>query len=331
MRGNELLRLQKLRVGFTLGGTTHEVLHGLDLTVHRGEAIGLVGESGSGKSVAALSVLQLLGRNGAITGGEILFDDVDLAKLPMNEIRRLRGKEISMIFQDPSMALNPAFTVGTQMRDVIKAHRNLVGPQIDKEAMEVLERVGFADPPRVMRSYSHELSGGMRQRAMIAMAIACKPRLVLADEPTTALDVTVQAQIVELLRGLVKEMDLALVFITHNLDLMAELCDRAVVLYQGRVMESGNTVALFEQPAHPYTQLLFDSIPRLEQAQVPAVAGKSSKGGPGWQQANGTTSPGCPFAPRCPRADNQCGKSRPQLVSTGRTDAACWHAMEQSS
>ena len=328
MNESALLELKDLRVGFRRDGVVRDVLHGLNLTVHRGEAVGLVGESGSGKSVAALSILRLLGRDGVITGGEILLDGTDLTQLSTPDIRKMRGKDVSMIFQDPSTALNPAFTVGTQLRDVIKAHRDLVGPQIEKEALEVLERVGFTDLPRVVRSYSHELSGGMRQRAMIAMAIACKPRLVLADEPTTALDVTVQAQIVELLRRLVKELDLALVFITHNLDLMAELCDRAVVLYQGRVMESGPTVDLFERPSHPYTQLLFDSIPRLEQLQEGAGAARPSRAVPAWKQASGVANTGCAFAPRCAWSQDQCHNDLPALATNGQREVACWRAKE---
>ncbi|HSV50520.1 MAG TPA: ABC transporter ATP-binding protein [Burkholderiaceae bacterium] len=259
-----LLQLQGLRVGFNQGATTHEVLHGLDLCIRRGEAVGLVGESGSGKSVTALAVMGLLGRHGTVTGGRILLEGCDLTQLPESEMRAVRGKEISMIFQDPTTALNPAFTIGTQLLDVIHAHRKLRAPAARKEALEVLDQVGFKEPARVLRSYPHELSGGMKQRAMIAMAVSCRPRVVLADEPTTALDVTVQAQIVELLRRLVKELDLGLLFITHNLDLMAELCGHAAVLYRGDVVETGSAEDLFERPSHAYTRMLFESIPRLE-------------------------------------------------------------------
>ncbi|HSV54993.1 MAG TPA: ABC transporter ATP-binding protein [Burkholderiaceae bacterium] len=261
---NALLEIKGLRVGFRQGGTTRDVLNGLDLRIERGKAVGLVGESGSGKSVTALAVMGLLGRHGAVTGGRILFEGRDIARLPEPEMRAVRGKEISMIFQDPTTALNPAFTIGTQLLDVILAHRSVRAAQARKDALEVLDQVGFREPARVLRSYPHELSGGMRQRAMIAMAVACRPRVVLADEPTTALDVTVQAQIVELLRRLVKELDLGLLFITHNLDLMSELCGEAVVLYRGDVVEVGSAQDLFERPSHAYTRMLFESIPRLE-------------------------------------------------------------------
>ncbi|MDE1009536.1 MAG: ABC transporter ATP-binding protein [Paraburkholderia fungorum] len=258
-----LLSIENLRVAFGSGKTQTEVLHGLDLQVGRGEAVGLVGESGSGKSVASLAVLGLLGNAGRISGGRIVLDGEDLSHASEARMRALRGRRISMIFQDPATALNPAFTIGAQLADVIRAHRALRGRAIRDEVHAVLARVGFKDPRATERAYPHELSGGMKQRAMIAAAIVCEPALLLADEPTTALDVTVQAQIVELLRTLVDEMDLGLVFITHNLDLMAELCSRAVVLKQGYVVEAGPVEDIFLRPSHDYTRHLIASIPRL--------------------------------------------------------------------
>ncbi|MGF6767734.1 ABC-type dipeptide/oligopeptide/nickel transport system ATPase component [Paraburkholderia sp. GAS199] len=258
-----LLSIENLRVSFGSGKTQTEVLHGLDLQVGRGDAVGLVGESGSGKSVASLAVLGLLGNAGRISGGRIVLDGEDLGRASEARMRALRGRRISMIFQDPATALNPAFTIGAQLADVIRAHRPLRGSAIRDEVHAVLARVGFKDPRITARAYPHELSGGMKQRAMIAAAIVCEPALLLADEPTTALDVTVQAQIVELLRKLVSEMDLGLVFITHNLDLVAELCSRAVVLKQGDVVEAGPVEDIFLRPAHDYTRHLIASIPRL--------------------------------------------------------------------
>ncbi|MFM0550866.1 ABC transporter ATP-binding protein [Paraburkholderia sediminicola] len=258
-----LLSIENLHVTFGSGKTRTEVLHGLDLQVGRGEAVGLVGESGSGKSVASLAVLGLLGNAGRISGGRIVLDGEDLGRACEARMRALRGRRISMIFQDPATALNPAFTIGAQLADVIRAHRPLRGRAIRDEVHAVLARVGFKDPRTTERAYPHELSGGMKQRAMIAAAIVCEPALLLADEPTTALDVTVQAQIVELLRTLVDEMDLGLVFITHNLDLMAELCSRAVVLKQGYVVEAGPVEDIFLRPSHDYTRHLIASIPRL--------------------------------------------------------------------
>ncbi|WP_175755435.1 ATP-binding cassette domain-containing protein [Burkholderia cepacia] len=258
-----LLSIEDLRVVYGAGRAATEVLHGLDLRVSAGEAVGLVGESGSGKSVASLAVLGLLGNGGRVSGGRILFEGEDLAHAKESRMRALRGSRLSMIFQDPATALNPAFTVGTQLADVIRAHRSLRGETLRDAIESVLERVGFRDPRRTAKAYPHELSGGMKQRAMIAAAIVCEPSLLIADEPTTALDVTVQAQIVELLRTLVDDLRIGLVFITHNLDLMAELCSRAVVLKQGNVVEHGDVESIFLRPTHPYTRQLIDSIPRL--------------------------------------------------------------------
>ncbi|MET3552788.1 ABC transporter ATP-binding protein [Burkholderia sp. 567] len=258
-----LLSVEDLRVAYGAGHAATEVLHGLDFQVSAGEAIGLVGESGSGKSVASLAVLGLLGNGGRVSGGRILFEGEDLAHAKESRMRALRGSRLSMIFQDPATALNPAFTIGTQLADVIRAHRSLSGKALLDAIESVLERVGFRDPRRTAKAYPHELSGGMKQRAMIAAAIVCEPSLLIADEPTTALDVTVQAQIVELLRTLVDDLRIGLVFITHNLDLMAELCSRAVVLKQGNVVEHGDVQSIFLRPTHPYTRQLIDSIPRL--------------------------------------------------------------------
>ncbi|WP_322103150.1 ABC transporter ATP-binding protein [Paraburkholderia sp. J41] len=276
-----LLSVEDLRVAYGEGRAATEVLHGLDFQVSAGEAVGLVGESGSGKSVASLAVLGLLGSGGRVSGGRILFEGEDLAHAKESRLRALRGSRLSMIFQDPATALNPAFTIGTQLADVIRAHRPLRGEALRDEIESVLERVGFRDPRRTAKAYPHELSGGMKQRAMIAAAIVCEPSLLIADEPTTALDVTVQAQIVELLRTLVDELRIGLVFITHNLDLMAELCSRAVVLKQGNVVEHGDVESIFLRPAHPYTRQLIDSIPRL-----PASGPAHHETGPGAGHVN---------------------------------------------
>ncbi|BEU28097.1 ABC transporter ATP-binding protein [Paraburkholderia sp. 22B1P] len=273
---NILLSVEGLRVSYGTGRAATEVLHGLDFTVSAGEAVGLVGESGSGKSVASLAVLGLLGSGGHVSGGRIMFEGEDLARAKESRMRALRGRRVSMIFQDPATALNPAFTIGSQLADVIRAHRSLRGGALGDEIESVLQRVGFREPRRAAKSYPHELSGGMKQRAMIAAAIVCEPSLLIADEPTTALDVTVQAQIVGLLRKLVDELHIGLVFITHNLDLMAELCTRAVVLKQGNVVEHGDVESIFLRPSHPYTQQLIDSIPRL-----PNVSARSTESGRG--------------------------------------------------
>jgi ABC-type dipeptide/oligopeptide/nickel transport system ATPase component len=237
-----LLSIEDLRVTFGTGDAQTEVLHGLNLRVGRGEAVGLVGESGSGKSVASLAVLGLLGHAGRVSGGRILLDGEDLTRVPEARMRALRGRRVSMIFQDPATALNPAFTIGAQLTDVIRAHRPLRGRAIQDEVHAVLSRVGFKDPGSTARAYPHELSGGMKQRAMIAAAVVCEPAL---------------------LKKLVGEMELGLVFITHNLDLMAELCTRAVVLKQGELVEEGKVDDIFLRPSHEYTRHLIASIPRL--------------------------------------------------------------------
>ena len=264
-----LLSIKKLRVAFGSRQAETEVLHGLTMEINRGEAVGLVGESGSGKSVASLAILGLLGDAGRVSGGEILFQGENIVALPEARRRALRGSKISMIFQDPATALNPAFTIGAQLRDVIRAHKALRGKRLNDAVYSILDRVGFKNPMQTARAYPHELSGGMKQRAMIAAAIVCEPALLIADEPTTALDVTVQAQIVALLRSLVLDLNMGLIFITHNLDLMSELCSSAIVLKQGDIVESGSVEDLFLRPSHAYTRQLIDSIPRL--AAVPAV------------------------------------------------------------
>lgn len=318
-----LLEISGLRVSFGEPGRDKEVLHGVDLTVGQGEIVGLVGESGSGKSITSLAILQLLGRTGRITGGSIKLRGRELVGLPEHKMQRIRGKDVSMIFQDPTMALNPVFTVGTQLTDVIRAHRELRGDALRAEIREMLERVGIHDPDRCVKSYPHELSGGMRQRVMIAMALVCGPQLVLADEPTTALDVTVQAQIITLLRELVRDLGISMIFITHNLDLMAELCDRAIVLYGGSVMESGSTEELFLRPRHPYTRLLLDSIPRLGDARHERLA-KSEGGAAVSQSLHDGASGGCPFSRRCNEAESRCFQLAPPLTRREGREIACW-------
>lgn len=258
-----LLEIRDLRVEFVSAGGVTEVIHGSTLHVNRGEIVGWVGESGSGKSVTAMSVLHLLGRGGRIAGGSIRYAGEEIVGASSERMRAIRGAEISMVFQDATTALNPSVSIGKQISDVIRAHRSVSRAEAMEEVGALLEKVGIA-PDRAIRQYVHELSGGMRQRVMIAMAIACKPKLILADEPTTALDVTVQAQIVELLRTLVVGSEMSLVFITHNLDLMAELCDRAVVMRDGLILEQGAVEDIIQRPSHPYTRKLFDSIPRLQ-------------------------------------------------------------------
>jgi peptide/nickel transport system ATP-binding protein len=311
---NPVLAIQGLRVAF--GG--REVVHGVDLAVAPGEMVALVGESGSGKSVTALAVMGLLGRNGEVAGGRVLLEDRDIAGLPEASMVALRGAAIAMIFQDPGTALNPAFTIGRQITDVLHAHRALDRASARDEAVALLRKVGIPDAARRLSLYPHELSGGMRQRVMIAMAVACRPRVLIADEPTTALDVTVQAQVVALLRDLCAGEGIALLFISHNLDLVAEFCDRIVVMYRGRIVEAAGTPELFSAPRHPYTRMLLDAIMRPgHPGRAPAAPSLPVSSGAG----------GCSFLPRCSVSDARCLR-RPELIRTGNHLTACWREVE---
>ena len=314
-----LLDIDRLRVGFPVAGRVVEALRGISFDVQPGEAVGLAGESGSGKSLTALAILRLVAPPGRVLGGRVGFAGHDLLALSEAEMRRVRGGEISIVFQDPLTSLNPAFTIGQQLVDVLAAHRGLRGRAAREHAGETLELVGI--PGRRLDSYPFEFSGGMRQRALIAMAIACRPKLLIADEPTTALDVTIQAQIVALLARLRTELGLSLLFISHNLDLMAEICDRCVILYGGAVMEAGPAGTLFGAPRHPYTRRLLDCIPRLD-----AVGRELPRPIPGQPPALGQTAVGCPFEPRCPEALPHCSGIMPaESVEAGRR-IACWAA-----
>jgi peptide/nickel transport system ATP-binding protein/oligopeptide transport system ATP-binding protein len=314
-----LLEVDDLRIGFPVGGRMVEVVRGVSFRLDAGEALGLVGESGSGKSQTALAILHLLRPPGRVTGGAIRFDGQDLAQAGPAAMRRLRGGAISIVFQDAMAGLNPVFSIGTQLTDVITAHRRMGARAARDVAVEALELVGIRGAGTRLGAYPHQFSGGMRQRVLIAMAIACRPRLLIADEPTTALDVTVQAQIVALLAELRARLGLSLLFITHNLDLMAEICDRAVVLYGGRVMEDAPVAALFGAPRHPYTRALLDCVPRLSD-----VPGELAPIG-GAPPVAGRLGEGCPFAPRCGLAIETCGTA-PKLAVTGAHRVACWRA-----
>jgi len=261
-----LLEIDDLHVGYAIPGGAVELVRGLSFSVEAGEAVGLVGESGSGKSQTALAILQLLRPPVRILKGAIRLDGRDLATADEPTMRALRGSAISMVFQDALSGLNPAFTVGTQLNDVIAAHRRVGRTEARKIAIEALDTVGIREPEPRLRQYPHEFSGGMRQRVLIAMAIACRPKLLIADEPTTALDVTVQAQIIALLKDLREQLGLAVLFITHNLDLMSQLCVRAVVLYGGMLMEEAPVATLFGAPRQPYTRALLACVPRLTDA-----------------------------------------------------------------
>ena len=275
-----LLDVRDLRVSFPSASGTTEAVRGVSFSVGPGEAIGIVGESGSGKSVTALAVMRLVAKPGLITGGTILFDGIDLAELDEKKMRTVRGRHISIVFQDPLSSLNPAFTIGQQLVHTVRAHRPTASREAArKRAVEVLELVGISEAGRRLSSYPHEFSGGMRQRVMIALAIACEPKLLIADEPTTALDVTIQAQVVSLLWQLRETLGLSVLFISHNLDLVAEICDRVYVMHTGQVVEHGPVEDVFLRPQHSYTRMLQNCIPRIGGVKPWSISTKSSATG----------------------------------------------------
>jgi oligopeptide/dipeptide ABC transporter ATP-binding protein len=292
-RGERLLEVKGLRTSFHTRDGVVRAVDGIDFHVERGEIMGLVGESGCGKSVTSLSILRLVAPPGRIEGGEVIFDGRDLLKVGGDEMRRIRGNRISMIFQQPQSSLNPVWDVSRQVGEVLELHRGLNRRAAKSRVVELLEMVGIPDPARRAKSYPHELSGGMAQRVMIAMALACEPELLIADEPTTALDVTIQAQILDLMRTLRDETGTAIILITHDLGVVAEMCDRVAVMYAGEIVEQTDTVSLFRDPLHPYTHGLIASIPvvgdlREELSVIPGNV------------PNLIDLPqGCRFAPRC--------------------------------
>ncbi|MDK2384200.1 MAG: ABC transporter ATP-binding protein, partial [Candidatus Korarchaeota archaeon] len=261
-KGENLLEIRDLYVQFhTLRGIV-KAIDGVNLEVGHGEVLGLVGETGSGKTVTGLSILRLLEQNAEITGGEIIFQGRDLLKLPLKEILKIRGRDISMIFQEPKAALNPVMQVGDQVAESFLVHEEISKKEARERVLGIFRRVGLPDPERVYKSYPHELSGGMAQRVVISMALALKPKLLIADEPTSALDVTIQAQIMDLFRELINEMGTSVIYITHDMALAAEISDRIAVMYAGRIVEVADTETIFENPLHPYTQGLLKSIPK---------------------------------------------------------------------
>jgi oligopeptide/dipeptide ABC transporter ATP-binding protein len=306
-----LLEVRDLQTSFLLGGRAPLVaVDGVGFAVHAGETLAIVGESGSGKSVTALSIMRLLPpRVGKITRGSIRHGGRDLTKLPEEEMRGVRGKEIGMIFQEPMTSLNPVHTVGAQIAEVLVEHEKLSGAEARERAIAMLETVGISEPTRRVDNYPHEMSGGMRQRAMIAMALACRPSLLIADEPTTALDVTIQAQILDLMDELQAELGMAIIFITHDLGVVAQMAKRVVVMYAGQVVESGPVEEIFKHPRMPYTSGLIASIPRL---------GSSKKGQrlrtiPGQVPPISQLPTGCRFSTRCLHVEPQCRTTPPPL------------------
>jgi oligopeptide/dipeptide ABC transporter ATP-binding protein len=316
---NVLLRINNLVTEFQTRGKSFPAVNGLSLTVNRGEVVGIVGESGSGKSVTALSVMQLISKPGRIASGEIWFEDQNLRQLNKNEMCNIRGKSISMIFQDPMVALDPVYKCGYQIAEAIRLHEKVSKTAAWDKGLELLQQVGIPHPPSYINTYPHELSGGMCQRIMIAIALSCRPMLLIADEPTTALDVTVQAQILDLLNKLKQELGMSIMLITHDLGVVAEIADRIVVMYAGEVMEEGKVAALFNNPLHPYTKGLMKSIPRLDQAKERLYSIKGTV--PGLD----AMPEGCRFSSRCPEAGAVCNSKKPLMrqIEDGHA-VCCW-------
>jgi len=308
-----LLQINDLHTEFRMGAGVVRAVEGVSYTVEQGETIAIVGESGSGKSVGALSILRLIpDPPGRITRGEILFAGRDLMQLSDAQMREVRGGDIGMIFQEPMTSLNPVLTIGRQITETLEQHRRADSDSAHQRATELLGLVGIADPARRLKQYPHQLSGGMRQRIMIAIAMACDPKLIIADEPTTALDVTIQAQILELMSGLTRRLNVALIIITHNLGVVARYAKRVNVMYAGRIVESGPAASIYHNPRHPYTTALLRSVPRLDrprQARLDPVTGQP----PDLTRLD----QGCAFRPRCRFAVDACARVRPPLEPAG--------------
>jgi len=321
---NALLQVHDLRVEFKTRRGTAMVLNGVDLAVHRGETLCVVGESGCGKSMTALALLRLIpSPPGRISAGRVLFNDEDLLQASEERMRQVRGNRISMIFQEPMTSLNPVFTVGDQIGESLRLHAGLDAAGARAQAIDMLRQVGIAAPERRVDEYPHQLSGGMRQRVMIAMALACRPDILIADEPTTALDVTVQSQIFDLLRALQRDKGTAIVLITHDMGAVAEMADRVMVMYAGRVVEEGHTAQVLGHPGHPYTQGLIDCLPALgssqqsERQNLAEIAGMVPSI---WELGTG-----CAFRERCPKALPRCAQEVPPMTALADSTAAAPH------
>ncbi|KWX01310.1 ABC transporter ATP-binding protein [Carbonactinospora thermoautotrophica] len=324
-----LLEVRDLEVVFTGRGRRDvRAVDGVSFSVEPGQTVGLVGESGCGKSVTSLAIMGLLPRRGVRVSGEVDFAGHKLLSMTDDQLRRMRGRDFAMVFQDPMTSLNPVIPIGLQVTEVLERHRGMSRGEAAEEARRLLGRVGIPDPARRLKEYPHQLSGGMRQRALIAMALACRPRLLIADEPTTALDVTIQAQILELLKELVTDSGTALIMITHDLGVVAGLCDVVNVMYAGRIIESAPRRELFGNPRHPYTGGLLGSVPRLD-----APRGVPLKPIPGSIRDVIPWAEGCAFAPRCGNRIERCTQGPPALevvASEGRHALRCYHPLAEA-
>lgn len=315
-----ILDIQNLCVEFRTAEGTVKAVNNLSYTLHRGEKLGIVGESGSGKSVSSLSIMGLIPNPpGEITAGSILYKDKDLVTASEKEMQKIRGNEISMIFQEPMTSLNPIIKCGKQIAESLRLHRGMDKKTAMNEAIRMMHAVGIANPEVRAYEYPHQMSGGMRQRVMIAMALACSPQILIADEPTTALDVTIQAQILDLIRDLNENMETSVLFITHDLGVVSELCDTVIVMYAGQIVEKAPVDELFSDPKHPYSQGLLHAIPRITKERAPLLTIEGAVPNPTERIE------GCSFWPRCPHASELCRKSEPELRQlTEERSVKCW-------
>ncbi|WP_134704067.1 ABC transporter ATP-binding protein [Ammoniphilus sp. YIM 78166] len=305
----KLLEISGLRTHFFTDHGEVPAVDGVDIYIKKGEVLGVVGESGCGKSVTSLSVMRLVPNPpGKIVGGSMVFKGEDLVQVTEKRMRKIRGNEIAMIFQEPMTSLNPVYSIGDQIGETVRLHRNLSKKEAKQHAVEMLRKVGIPRPEQIVNEYPHQLSGGMRQRVMIAMAMSCDPELLIADEPTTALDVTIQAQILDLMRKLNKESGAAIMMITHDLGVVAEMCDRVVVMYAGKVVEEGDVKTIFKNPKHPYTKGLIQSVPRMDDDKDRLYSI------PGNVPTPGSMPKGCRFAPRCEYVVSKCSEEMPDLI-----------------
>lgn len=319
-----LLQVKNLCTSFNVDAGEVRAVNGISFNLDKGKVLGIVGESGSGKSVTAYSIMRILVEPGKIVGGEILFNGEDIVKYSKKQMREFRGKRVSIIFQDPMTSLNPTFTIGNQLREAILLHTDRNRAEANARALEMLQLVGVNEPEKRLKQYPHELSGGMRQRVMIAMALACEPDILIADEPTTALDVTIQAQILELMKELQKKMGMAIIMITHDLGVIADMCDEIIVMYAGRVCERGTVDEIFYNPRHEYTKGLLRSIPTLNGGHDKLIPIAGSP-------VDLTNLPkGCAFASRCDRCMKICLTEQPEEVRVNDSHiASCWMNVKQ--
>lgn len=311
----KILEVKNLNIGFNLSDGYRQAIHNVSFSLEKGETLAIVGESGCGKTISSMSVLRLLPDNAVLQSGEILFEGENLLELSQKQMQKIRGKKIALIPQDPMTSLNPLYTIGNQLLEVIELHQGLTGKEAFDAAVQSLEKVKIPDAKDKMKAYPHEFSGGMKQRVIIAMALACKAEIIIADEPTTALDVTVQAQIMELLAEIKSKYNLSLILITHDLGLVAQNADKIAVMYAGRIVEYSSVRQLFDNPKHPYTQALLNVVPDINTDNIKTIEGHPP--------AITDDIAGCPFHPRCTMCMEICTKIDPCLKKVSETMVAC--------